>query len=341
LREDGIAMANPDRIMNMASVFFESCVLFAASDLGFFAKLAELGEADARTLATTLNLDLRATQLILDACSGLELLEKRGDLYRNTAESQEFLVPDSPEDLSIAIRYTRDVYLPWGKLNEMIKNGKPVEDPDIHLGEDPERTRTFVLAMHHRALAIGRAPIPLLDFSGRKKILDIGGGPGTYSVLIAQANPDVECLVIDLPEVVKIADELIQKQGMSGRVKTLPGDYRTTPFPEGNDVVNFFGCLHQESPESILKLFRKAYASLIPGGVIHVMDMMTDETHTRPRFSSLFAVNMALTTDSGWVFSDKELKGWLEEAGFINFSVRPLPPPMPHWLATAHKKGPM
>jgi len=330
-------MDNPDRIMKMASAFFESCVLFASSDLGVFSKLAELGEADAKTLADSLKLDHRGTRLILDACVAIELLEKSGGTYRNTAESMAFLVPGSHEDLSIAIQYTRDVYPSWGKVKKLVKRGRPVEKPEVHLGQDPERTRTFVMAMHYRALSIGRTPIPLLDLSGKKKILDIGGGPGTYSVLIAQANPEVECTVMDLPEVAKIADELIQKQGMSGRVKTLPGDYRVTPFPGGNDVINFFGVLHQESPELILNLMKKAYHSLNPGGTLYVMDMMTDSTHTKPRFSALFAVNMALTTDSGWVFSDTELKGWVEQAGFVNFSVRPLPPPMPHWLATAQK----
>jgi hypothetical protein len=67
------------------------------------------------------------------------------------------------------------------------------------------------------------------------------------------------------------------------------------------------------------------------------MDMMTDASHASPAFSALFAVNMALTTANGWVFSDEELRGWLEEAGFIDFQVEPLPPPMPHWLASARK----
>ena len=60
--------------------------------------------------------------------------------------------------------------------------------------------------------------------------------------------------------------------------------------------------MHQESPEGIQSLLRKAYGALKPGAAVYVMDMMTDATHTAPKFSTLFAVNMALTTDSGWVF---------------------------------------
>lgn len=330
-------MPKPDHIIRMASSFYESCVLFAACDLGVFAKIAEFGKADAQTMASELKLDERGTRLLLDACTSLGLLEKDGLLYCNTQESKMFLVPGSPADLSGAIRYNRDVYPAWGRLTNLVKTGKPVEKPGIHLGQDPERTRTFVMSMHYRALAIGQAVVPQLDFAGSKTILDVGGGPGTYSVLIAQKNPDVTCTVLDLPDIVKIANELIQQQDMEKRVKTLPMDYRTTCFPKNNDMINFFGVLHQESPESILNLLKKAYVALNTGGIVNVMDMMTDETHTEPRFSALFAVNMALTTDSGWVFSDSELKGWMQEAGFSDCTVNPLPPPLPHWLATARK----
>jgi ubiquinone/menaquinone biosynthesis C-methylase UbiE len=330
-------MMKPDRIVEMASLFYESCVLFTASDLGIFAELSEAGPCDVLTIASALDLDERGARLLLDACVALELLTKDGDLYSNTELSSTFLVPGSPADLSGAIRYNRDVYDSWGKLKDLVKSGKPVEQPEVHLGDDADRTRTFVMSMHYRAMGIGQAVIPQLDLSACQTILDIGGGPGTYSVLIAKACPKAICTVMDLPEVVKIADELIAQQDMQTRVKTIPGDYRTTPFPAGNDAVNFFGMLHQESVDSIRALFKKAYDSLNPGGIVNIMDMMTDHTHTKPKFSALFAVNMALTTEDGWVFSDSEIEEWLTEAGFTDFSVAQLPPPMPHSLAIARK----
>lgn len=328
---------NPTRIIDIASAFYDSCALFAASDLGIFARLAELREADAAQIASSCNLDERGACLLLNACTALELLIKEGETYRNTKESAMFLVPGSPGDLSGAIRYNRDVYGAWGRLQDLVKTGGPVERPEIHLGADEQRTRTFVMAMHSRALGIGRAVVPELDLAGRKRLLDVGGGPGTYSALIAKLNPAIECTVLDLPGVVKVADELIREQGMREQVTTVAGDYHETPFPTDNDVVIFFGVLHQESPEAIQNLFRKAHDSLVPGGVAYVLDMMTDGTHTRPKFSALFALNMALTSADGWVFSDEEIRGWLREAGFVEFACRPLPPPMPHWLASAHK----
>jgi len=127
-------------------------------------------------------------------------------------------------------------------------------------------------------------------------------------MLIARNSPETQCTVLALPEVVRVADELIQAEEMKGRVKTIAGDYHSAAFPGHNDVAIFFGMLHQESADSIISLLKKGHQAMVPGGIIYVLDMMTDATRTRPKFSSLFAVNMALTAKYGWVFSDQDLK---------------------------------
>ena len=328
---------DPSRIMRMASAFQESCLLFAASDLGIFAKLAELGPADGPQLAHALGLSERGARLVLDACAAVGLLQKENGRYRNAPDAAAFLVPGRPGDLSGALRYNRDVYPAWGKVAELARTGTPVENPELHLGENPARTRSFVLSSHGKAMAMVPMVLPLLSVADRSQLLDVGGGPGTFSVAIATANPKIKCTVLDLPAVVAIASELIAQKGHTERVTLLPGDYHTTPFPSGNDVVLLFGMLHQESNETIRDLLAPAYAAMLPGGLLYVMDMMTDQSHITPPFSAMFAVNMALTKEHGWVFSDAELKQWVTEVGFRDFNVRPLPPPMPHWLASAKK----
>ena len=332
-----IMSVNPNKILDLTNAFFDSCVLFAASDAGIFAKLDQLKQANCQTIADELKLNERGARLLLDGAVAIGLLNKTDDLYENAPEASAFLVPGKPGDLSKAIRYNRDVYPAWGSLRDFANTGAPVERPELHLGDDKDRTRTFVLSMHSRCLAIGQAVVPMLDFSKCEKLLDCGGGPGTYSALIAKRNPQINCTVLDLPAVVEIAGELIEEAGLSEQVKTLPGSYHETEFPKDQDAVNFFGVLHQESPAAILALFKRAFEALKPGGQINVLDMMTDATRTAPKFSALFAINMALTTNNGWVFSDADVKSWLEEAGFIDVDVSPLPAPMPHWLATAKK----
>jgi cyclopropane fatty-acyl-phospholipid synthase-like methyltransferase len=326
--------------MALSSAFYGSSILFAASDAGVFAALDASGSLDCPGVCEACGLDARGGRLLLDAAVAVGLLVKQEEHYCNAPDVAAHLVPGKPGDMSAAIRYNRDVYDAWGKLPQFAASGAPVERPELHLGEDEARTRDFVLSMHGRALAIGQAVVPQLDLTGCERLLDVGGGPGTYAVLTAQHNPGLkQCTVLDLPGIVRVANELIDAAGMSDRVQTLPGSYHDTPFPAGQDVVHIFGVLHQESAGSIQSLLKRAYAALEPGGRIHIMDMMTDATRTSPPFSALFALNMALSTTHGWVFSDEEIATWMRDAGFEDVSVSPLAPPMPHWLAVGRRPG--
>ncbi len=326
-------------VVELASAYYGSAVLFAALEVGAFEAVRRAGGAvTAEALAAAEGLDPRGLGLLLDACVAVGLLRKEGDAYRNTAAGEAALVPGGAADLTQAVRYNRDVYPAWGRLAGLVREGRPVEAPAIHLGEDRARTRRFALAMHGRALGIGRAVVPLVDLRGRRRLLDLAGGPGTYAVLLAQANPGLSSVTVDLPAISEVAAELVREAGMAERIACRAGDYHTDAYePAAYDAVTIFGALHQESPGQIRAILGRAYDALAPGGRLFVLDMMTDATHTRPAFSALFAVNMALTTEHGWVFSDEELKGWLAEAGFVAAETRAAPPPMPHWLVSADK----
>ena len=326
-------------IVGLASAFYGSSVLFAALETDVFTVIRhEGGRGTAESLARKTGFDARGMRLLLDACVAVGLLSKEGDSYANTPASDSALVTGAPYDLTRAVRYNRDVYPAWGRLSDLVRSGRPVEAPEVHLGENAERTRGFVLAMHGRALGIGRSVVPMLDLSGCSRLLDLAGGPGTYAVLLAQAHPELTCVTVDLPAISAVASELVREAGMVARVTCRPGDYHTDTYDAAAyDAVTIFGALHQESPQQIVSILKRAYAALKPGGRIFILDMMTDATHTQPAFSALFAVNMALTTQNGWVFSDEELKGWLREAGFEGGDTRPVPPPMPHWLVSARK----
>ncbi len=322
-------MKSIPEIVDLASAYYGSAVLFAAIDCDVFGQIAR-GEFDASS---------RGARLLADACVALGLLEKHGDTYANTPASAMALVPGGPADLTKAIRYNRDVYPAWGRLTDFVKTGKPVEKPEIHLGEDAARTKAFAAAMFGRAMGIGKGVVPMLPpLSGR--LLDLAGGPGAYAILMCQANPALSCVTVDLPAIAAEAKGFVARFGLADRIECRSGDYHADEYePQAYDAVTIFGALHQESPEQIVDILKRAHRALKPGGQVFVLDMMTDETHTAPAFSALFAVNMALTTENGWVFSDTELKGWMREAGFEPGETRPVPPPMPHWLVTGAKTG--
>ena len=318
-------MKSVSEIVDLASAYYGSAVLFAALDCDVFAQV-EAGTFDAAP---------RGMRLLADACVAEGLLEKRDGVYFNTPAGKAALVPGGPADLTKAIRYNRDVYPAWGRLAELARTGRPVERPEIHLGEDAARTKAFAASMFGRAMGIGRGIVPLLGkLEGR--VLDLAGGPGAYAILMAQANPQSTYVTVDLPAISAEAAGYVAQFGLAGRIECRAGDYHADEYEAAAyDVVTIFGALHQESPAQIVDILKRAHRALRPGGRILVLDMMTDATHTAPKFSALFAVNMALTTENGWVFADTELKEWLREAGFKPGETRPVPPPMPHWLVDA------
>lgn len=324
------------QIIDLASAFYGSSVLFAAVELDLFTVIRDLPDPTAAAVARAVAGDERALRILLDAAVAVGLLTKASDRYALTPAAAASLVRDAPHDLRRAIIYNRDVYAAWGKTAHFARTGRPVESPQLHLGDDAERTRRFALSMHGRAMGIGRAVVPHLGLPPGARVLDLAGGPGTYALLMAQADPALTCDTYDLPAISAVAQEITAP--CAGRVRCFSGDYHTDSWSEKSyDAVTLFGCLHQESPEMIVSILKRAAAALKSGGTLYVLDLMTGADHTTPPFSALFALNMALTTENGWVFSEDELSGWMTEAGLVNFSAAPVPPPMPHTLAKALK----
>ena len=329
-------MKSIQEIVDLASAYYGSAVLFAAIDNDVFARV-EAGEFASATEAEL----PRGVRLLLDACVAEGLLEKNDGVYSNTAAGRMALVPGGPADLTKAIRYNRDVYPAWGRLADFARTGKPVERPEIHLGEDPVRTKAFAASMFGRAMGIGRRVVPMVDLKasvegGEIRLLDLAGGPAAYAILLCQENPSLKCVTVDLKAISAEAAGYVERFGLRDRIECRAGDYHADTYEKGAyDAVTIFGALHQESPAQIVDILKRAHDALKPSGRLFVLDMMTDATRTAPKFSALFAVNMALTTENGWVFSDEELKGWMREAGFRPGETRAVPPPMPHWLVTA------
>jgi SAM-dependent methyltransferase len=117
-------------------------------------------------------------------------------------------------------------------------------------------------------------------------------------------------------------------------VSTLAGDYHTTKFPTGNDVVLISGVLHRESETGCRELIRRAKDALAPGGLLILSDVFTDHGGTGPLFATLFGLNMMLTAPEGGVHADTDVAAWMAEAGFTHIETRPFPSPMPHRVVT-------
>lgn len=321
--------ADPSRIMNLSTAFWDAQTLLTANRLGIFDTLAD-EPLNADQLATRLELNERALTLLLNTLCALGLLQRQDDRYANSDESAAFLVAGKPGYLGNAIRYSDNLYETWGRLENAVREGQPQLETAAYTGQSEQMTRDFVYGMHDRALGIGRMLVEMIDLTGAEQLLDIGGGPGTYSALIAQRYPALQATVLELPGVAAHAETILKDMGVQERVSLISGDFRHTPFPEDNDAVLISGVLHRESSEGCRELINKAAIALRPGGQLIVSDVFTDEGGCAPAFATLFGLNMLLTAPDGGVHADAEVAEWMRDAGFSVSATLPFPPPMPH-----------
>ncbi len=286
------AAPDPSSIVRLSTAYWESQTLLTANRLRLFDALAD-GARSADEVAAALQLDPRSTALLLRACVGLGFLKQAAGRFENTPVAATFLVSRSPAFMGNVIRYSDQLYATWGKLEDALRTGKPALPAEAYLGDDPARTRGFVMAMHERAQGIARALVPILDLQGRKTMLDVGGGPGTYSVLLTERFPGLCSEVLELPGVAAVARELVAAAGASARVTLRDGDYHVSDFGSGKDVVLMSGMFHRESAQTCRNLIERAAACLNPGGLLVVSDVFTDEGGAQPTFAAMFEVRQA------------------------------------------------
>ena len=174
--------------------------------------------------------------------------------------STTFLVEGAPSYMGSALLYNADVYPKWASLSETIKTGRPVHSPNEYLGDTETQTRNFVYGMHHRALSVGRAVVGMVDLTGIKTLCDIGGGPGTYSALLASQYPDLKATVADLPPVVAHARDIVATLPGGDRVDCIDFDYYQDNLTSTYDAILISGVLHREQPDGVRALLAKAFA---------------------------------------------------------------------------------
>ena len=331
------SLPRPDVIIDLAVAYRSSMILFAATELKVFTHLAD-GPQTPLQVAERCGAHPRPLEMLLNCCVAYGLLEREEDRYGNTSEAGAYLVEGERAFIGSGLKYSEDLYPAWGKLTELARTNRPVVAAEEYTGDDPDKTRNFVYGMHNRALGFSAALPYGVDLTGRKRLLDVGGGPGTYSIILVKATDSLRSTVMDLPGVLEISKEIIANYGLSDRIETLPGNYITDEFQAGNDVVLLSGMMHRETEKTCRMLLEKSYASLDAGGMVVVSDVFfDDERHDSPRFTTHFALNMMLTSNDGSAHGKTEMADWMRDAGFGEIQVKDLPQPNPHSLVIGLK----
>jgi precorrin-6B methylase 2 len=283
----------PDAIMQTVTAFQKSRILLTAFELEVFTALAGESKRSAE-MAGQLGVDKRALDRLMNALCVMELLEKKGNLFTNTPAARKFLVKSSPDFLG-GFYHTNNLWDTWSTLTRAVRSGKSVMESKID--DRGEKWLTdFIAAMHYRASRTAPAVVAKLDLTNVSRVLDVGGGSGAFAMAFVKAKQDIKAVVFDLPNVVPLTREYIEKDGFLGKVDVVVGDYHTDELGRGYDLVFLSAVIHSNSAEQNIKLIQKCAQALNPGGQVVIQDFIMNEARTEPAMGAMFAINKVEST---------------------------------------------
>ncbi|MBN2160532.1 MAG: methyltransferase domain-containing protein [Spirochaetes bacterium] len=309
----------PPAILALGSKFQESRVFLTAVELDVFTLLAK-NPMSAREIAHILKVTVRGITILLDAVVSMDLLEKKEGRYHCPAEVASLLSKESPTSIMPMVKLTVGGWRRWSSLTDIVRNGKENTGPAaLDIGESEQEA--FIGAMHTVACKMAPGIVAAIQPGDARKLLDIGGGSGSYTQAFLDAVPGMTATIFDLPPVINIARRRLAPTGLLDRIKLVAGDFYNDELPAGHDLALLSAIIHQNSPEQNLELYRKIFRALLPGGRLVIRDNIMNSDHTHPLSGALFAVNMLVVTSGGGTYSFDEIRASLESAGFMDVTL--------------------
>lgn len=310
--------ANFMELMTIARGFQSAKVLMVATDLGVFDYLE-----DPRTsahVAARVKADARALGILLNALAAMGLIIKEGDSFKNGELVSRYLVQGKDDYRGAIIRHMQHTWTGWTELGRTVVTGKAPDRKseqwlDCHPDAEEAWMRDFIWGMHAIARDLAPRVEEKLDLSGVRRLLDLGGGPATYAITFAQANPHLKATVFDLPGPVEIAKENIARHGLTDRVDTLAGNFLEDDIGAGYDFIWMSQILHSHDEAQCRLIIGKCGQALNPGGRLAIQDFFLNDDGVTPFEAAMFSVHMLAVTPGGRAYKYREVAAWMAAAG--------------------------
>jgi ubiquinone/menaquinone biosynthesis C-methylase UbiE len=322
----------PDPIFQIASGFMAAKHLFVANEVGVFAGLAK-GPRTLDELAKHTGVAQHRLRILADAMVALGLLQRQGEQYQNGSVAAAFLGGDAATDLRPFLRFwDRLSYPMWTRFAEAVRTGRGQSPPQ--LSEDEQRLYSEGVEAIQAAPA--HALPAIYDFSHHERLLDLGGGTGSWLLAVLLHYGHLRTTLFELPGAAALARErLADTDPLTRRVEVVDGHFFHDPLPTGHDAVLIANVIHLFSPDHNKDLLQRARASVANGARLLLADFWTNPTHTDPAFAALMAGEFLVITGEGDVYSAQEVKDWLDQTGWRFIDQKPLAGPMSLIIAEA------
>ena len=330
----------PVPLIDSFSAMMNAKAILVANEIGLFNALEER-PLPARVLAKHLGASVRGISDLADALCANGYLAREGERVALTEISRKWLVRSSPAYIGNMLEHVNDLWPVWTHLEEAVRTGAAPRSNYQNWLRDKEHRR--ILERHILGLRdMAHFTAPELTRAVRlprraRRLLDLGGGHGGYSIAFCEKYPSLTATVFDLGPTSEIGREVVEREGMSDRVKFEVGDFLSDDFGSDYDAALYFNIIHNFSEEDNRKVLAKIARALKRGGVLAVWDMFKEPERARDIQPTLMALHM-LVASGGTAYLKETVEGWLREAGFDGIRTKETRTAPGLTLVTARKK---
>lgn len=238
-----------------------------------------------RTAAEKTGLNPRSLSFYLNALACIGLLEKKGDAYRNTVQSNTYLNESSPLYLGKSLLF-REKMMSLHRLDQRLYEGPDCRIAERNQGIEVydfcEAARTGIPEMYAgRVQALVQASLKLFSSRSPGKILDLGGGSGVLAIELVSAFPDSKGVVFEAPGVAEVSKDLISKRNLGQRMEVMEGDFNTDALDGGYDLIIASGII-DFARDHLDALMAKLRGALNPGGYLYLVAHNVSEDYQSP-----------------------------------------------------------
>ena len=294
---------------------YQGVAMKAGVQLDLFSPLKD-GPMSVGQVADAIGVDALKLRPLLYALVVAGLLTVDGDLFSNTAETDYFLVRGRPDYMGERLEGYFEMWNGILKTTESIRTGKPQAKKDFAAMPQDE-LEPFLRGLHWNTLRVGRALAEKYDFSSFRTLLDVGGGSGGLAIAMTEAYPDLQATVVDLPSVTPITQRIVAEVGAADRVQVMTADVVREPLSGSFDVAVLKALINVLSPEQAGQVLHNVSQVIKPGGAIYIVGgLALDNSRLSPPDLVTFNILMINLYEGGQLYTEKEHKDWLTEAGF-------------------------
>ena len=305
------------RLQKYARAYTQSATFYAAIDLELFTHIAE-GADTIEKLSHVMDITALNAERLVYACTTMGLVILEDGRLQNAPDAAKFLVKGEESYAAAWMTFTRPDASEWLKLTEHLREKSPPKTLGIYADLTVDDARAYHKATYSVGMGAGKRFARLVDLSGRKKLLDLGGGSGAYSIQAVRAFPKLTAVVFDLPPVVEVTKEYLAECGVEDRVSTCGGDFTSDDFPKDIDAIVMASNLPIYDEKVIGLVIKRAHDALVSGGEMHLVGEMLNDDRKGPMDAAMWGLGEAINHGGGKAHTIGQCIGYFKAAGFTN-----------------------